>query len=66
MGHSIRKIKNSPVDNAKPKNSETADNVDVQKLEIERIKRLLAEKIKDPNLAKKAAMIISEMINSKK
>ena len=36
-----------------------------QKAEIERMKRLVTEKIKDPNLAKKAALIISEMINSK-
>lgn len=36
------------------------------KTDIERMKKLLSEKIKDPNLAKKAALIISEMINSKK
>lgn len=35
----------------------------VAKAEIERMKKLLSEKIKDPNLAKKAAMIISEMLN---
>lgn len=40
----------------------TAQN-NVQKAEIERMKKLLAEKIKDPDLAKKAAMIISEMLN---
>jgi hypothetical protein len=32
------------------------------KAEIERMKKLLNEKIKDPNLAKKAALIISEML----
>jgi hypothetical protein len=37
----------------------------VQKAEIERMKRLVTEKIKDPKLAKKAALIISEMLNSK-
>lgn len=35
------------------------------KVEIERMKRLLSEKIKDPKLAKKAAMIISEMLDKK-
>ena len=35
----------------------------VEKAEIERMKKLLSEKIKDPNLAKKAALIISDMIN---
>ncbi len=35
----------------------------VEKAEIERMKKLLNEKIKDPNLAKKAALIISDMIN---
>lgn len=35
------------------------------KAEIERMKKLLSEKIKDPNLAKKAAFIIAEMLNKK-
>lgn len=35
------------------------------KAQIERIKNLLTEKIKNPDIAKKAAMIISEMINKK-
>ncbi len=35
------------------------------KAEIDRMKRLLSDKIKDPKLAKKAAMIISEMLNKK-
>lgn len=38
------------------------DNI-VQKAEIERMKKLITEKIKDPALAKKAAMIITEMLN---
>lgn len=37
----------------------------VAKAEIDRMKRLLSEKIKDPKLAQKAALIISEMINKK-
>lgn len=44
------------------KNDTTAQN-NLAKAEIERMKKLLTEKIKDPNLAKKAAMIISEMLN---
>lgn len=35
------------------------------KAEIDRMKRLLSEKIKDPKLAQKAALIISEMLNKK-
>lgn len=41
-----------------------SDNI-VQKAEIERMKKLLSEKIKDPKLAKKAALIISEMLTQK-
>lgn len=44
--------------------SSEAQNI-VQKAEIERMKKLLSEKIKDPKLAKKAALIIAEMLNSK-
>lgn len=47
-----------------PEKTEAAENI-VKKAEIERMKKLLSEKIKDPKLAKKAAQIISEMINSK-
>jgi hypothetical protein len=49
------------------KKKETTDNSQnlIHKAEIERMKKLLSEKIKDPKLAKKAAMIISEMLNSK-
>jgi len=49
--------------NSKP--SDASNNL-VFKAEIERMKKLLTEKIKDPKLAKKAAMIISEMLNPKK
>ncbi len=35
----------------------------IQKAEIERMKKLITEKIKDPTLAKKAAMIITDMLN---
>lgn len=36
-----------------------------EKLEFERFKKLISEKIKDPKMAKKAALIIAEMINKK-
>jgi hypothetical protein len=36
-----------------------------QKAEIEKMKKLLSEKIKDPKLAKRAALIITEMLNTK-
>lgn len=48
----------------KPKEIEAFDNLR-DKAEIERMKKLLSEKIKDPALAKKAAYIISEMLNNK-
>jgi DNA primase large subunit len=41
------------------------DNTIVQKAEIERIKKAITDKIKDPALARKAAMIISEMLDKK-
>lgn len=43
---------------------EATDNLR-DKAEIDRIKKLLSEKIKDPKLAQKAALIISEMLNKK-
>lgn len=43
---------------------DTAENL-IHKAEIDRMKKLLSEKIKDPKLAKKAALIISEMLNKK-
>ena len=44
------------------KKTDATDTV-IQKAEIERMKRLITEKIKDPTLARKAAMIISEMLD---
>ncbi|MBP9681187.1 MAG: hypothetical protein KBD76_07265 [Bacteriovorax sp.] len=51
-----------------PKKIDSTDNTQNahDKAEIDRMKRLLSEKIKDPKLAKKAAMIIAEMLNPKK
>ena len=43
----------------------SAPDQTIQKAEIERMKKLLSEKIKNPELARKAAMIISEMLNKK-
>jgi predicted transcriptional regulator len=59
-----KKVNPAPVPEKKKVVNETADNL-IQKAEIERMKKLLSEKIKNPELAKKAAMIISEMLNSK-
>lgn len=52
----------------KPKNEiNIQDNINNlrDKAEIDRMKKLLSEKIKDPQLAKKAAFIIAEMLNKK-
>jgi hypothetical protein len=51
-----------PVPEKKKANVDSTTNT-VQKAEIDRMKKLLSEKIKDPNLAKKAAQIITEMLN---
>ncbi|RPJ76853.1 MAG: hypothetical protein EHM20_06930 [Alphaproteobacteria bacterium] len=53
-----------PDKNKKPMADDSSNNL-IQKAEIERMKKLLSEKIKDPKMAKKAAMIISEMLNGK-
>ncbi len=37
----------------------------VDKAEIERIRKILSEKMKDPNFVKKASMIIAEMLSNK-
>lgn len=47
------------------KKSTPAPDATIQKAEIERMKKILSEKIKDPELARKAAMIISEMLDKK-
>jgi hypothetical protein len=49
----------------KKANLELVTENQVTKAEIERMKKLLSEKIKDPKLAQKAALIISEMLNNK-
>ncbi len=61
----LKKPTSSQTPSPKEKKSfeESSATNQIQKAEIERIKRLLSEKIKDPNLAKKAALIISEMLN---
>ncbi|MDD4975829.1 MAG: hypothetical protein PHY93_15840 [Bacteriovorax sp.] len=59
-----RKWTTLPVPEKKKSNVDTSDSI-VQKAEIERMKKLLSEKIKDPKLAKKAALIITEMLNPK-
>lgn len=53
-----------PTSEKKKINIDPANNL-IQKAEIEKMKKLLSEKIKDPKLAKRAALIISEMLNSK-
>jgi hypothetical protein len=45
--------------------SSIPQDLTIQKAEIERMKKLLSQKIKDPDLARKAAMIISEMLDKK-
>ena len=47
------------------KKTDAVQDTAVQKAEIERMKKLLSEKIKNPELARKAAMIITEMLDKK-
>jgi hypothetical protein len=54
---------NPPSANSKPQ-LKIVDS-QYEKMEIERFKKLISEKIKDPKMAKKAALIISELINKK-
>lgn len=54
-----------PAGNQQTPVNNNAENL-IQKAEIDRLKKLLSEKIKDPKLAKKAAMIISEMLGPNK
>lgn len=53
-----------PEPQKKKSTTDSSQNL-LQKAEIDRMKKLLTEKIKDPKLAQKAAMIIAEMLNSK-
>lgn len=56
----LKKPECTPAPTKKPK-LEDVSNV-VQKAEIERMKKVISEKIKDPELAKKAALIITDML----
>jgi hypothetical protein len=60
-------VKKLPTCEPKPKVASSTPRPDptIQKAEIERMKKLLSEKIKDPELARKAAIIISEMLGKK-
>ena len=57
-----KKLEPMPEPVKKMNSSNSSDNV-MLKAEIDRMKKLISEKIKDPNVAKKAALIISDMIN---
>lgn len=67
MGWSKKKIdeKPTPKPEKKPAPIVEAQNSFIEKAEIDRLKKILSEKIKDPKMAKKAAMIIAEMLNKK-
>ena len=56
---------NTPAKKVNHLNIVNDDNTVVQKAEIERMKKVINENIKDPALARKAAMIISEMLDKK-
>ncbi|QDK43215.1 hypothetical protein DOM21_17485 [Bacteriovorax stolpii] len=60
----LKKPQCEPAPKTKTQLKVVDDNI-VQKAEIERMKKLITEKIKDPALAKKAAMIITEMLDKK-
>lgn len=62
----LKKPKCDVIPAVKPKLKivDNSDNV-TQKAEIERMKKMIADKIKDPALARKAAMLITEMLDKK-
>ncbi len=45
------------------KKADSLEDIQVQKARIESLKKAIGEKIKDPALAKKAALILSEMLS---
>lgn len=50
----------------KPQTTPVNENSIQDKAEIERMLKQIAEKMRDPKMTKKAALIISDMINQKK
>jgi predicted transcriptional regulator len=60
-----KKEENKPLPSKKSTSLKIVDE-NFEKLEYERFKKLLSEKIKDPKMAKKAALIISEMLKNSK
>ncbi len=67
MGWPKKKIEEKPLPKPEKKPAPIVDaqNSFIEKAEIDRLKKILSEKIKDPKMAKKAAMIIAEMLNKK-
>lgn len=64
----IQHFNNKPEEKKNPPAQKTELKIvdsNFEKLEFEKFKKLLSEKIKDPKMAKKAALIISEMLNKK-
>ncbi len=68
MGWPKKKVEDSIPQLKQPKTKtleEQKQEAILQKAEMDRLRKLLAEKLKDPKMAKKAAMIISEILNKK-
>ncbi len=61
MGLPKRKIDTEPIGNQKITKGQSIND----KADIERLKNILVEKLKDPKLAKKASLIIAEMLSTK-
>lgn len=53
-----------PEERSKSPQNNSQDNIQL-KSEVERLRKLLEHKLRDQQLAKKAAMIISEMLDKK-
>ncbi len=68
MGWPKKKVDDSLPELKQPKAKsaeEMKQEAILQKAEMDRLRKLLLEKLKDPKMAKKAAMIISEILNKK-
>lgn len=59
--HHVGPVHSSETKASKP--TYTIEELQMQKAQIEGLKKAIGEKIKNPELAKKAALIISEMLS---
>jgi hypothetical protein len=63
----VQKSEEKSMEATKERSKKSADKDNVQaKREVELLQKAIAQKLKDPAMAKKAAQILEEMLNGKK